>query len=100
MASSRYLQAVAPHLAGRLHHTGTAYRCRCGQCRHLILTTARRSGLPLRGLVAALPPERPAKAKESRPRLARGSAVEHDDGPRRWPPTPSTDAVLAVVGAN
>ncbi|RHW25406.1 hypothetical protein D0Z08_19455 [Nocardioides immobilis] len=63
-----YTQAVARTLAGRLHRSGTAYRCRCGQCRHLILTSARRSGIAPERLLSALPPERPARREERRAR--------------------------------
>ncbi len=58
MNATSYTQAVARTLAARLHRSGTTYRCRCGQCRHLILATARRSGIAPNRLVSALPPER------------------------------------------
>lgn len=61
-----YIQAVARTLAGRLHRSGTTYRCRCGQCRHLILTAARGSGIAPERLVSALRPERPIRREERR----------------------------------
>lgn len=66
MATKRFVAAVAQHLATRLHHSGTAFRCRCGGCRHQIVVTARRSGIDIERLVAALPPERPRKESEQR----------------------------------
>ncbi len=69
MTSERFAHAVARHLASRLR-SSTGYRCRCGGCRHQILATARRTGLPVRRLLAALPPE-PPREDETKRRSAR-----------------------------
>jgi hypothetical protein len=72
MASDRYVQAVARHLAEtRLHKSRTGYRCRCGACRHQILTIAARTGIAPQRLLAALPPERPAEAEPRQERRKR-----------------------------
>lgn len=58
---TRYVVAVARHLAKSLHPTTATGRCRCGACRHLIVGTANRTGISVERLVAALPAEaRPA----------------------------------------
>ena len=75
MTSERFVQAVARHLATRLHKSTSGYRCRCGGCRHQILAAARRSGLSPRHLLAALPRETP------------GSKEPERQAPRRRPMT-------------
>ena len=57
MTSERLVQAVARHLATRLHKSTSGFRCRCGACRHQVASAALRSGVDVRVLVAALPPE-------------------------------------------
>ncbi len=66
MTSERFVQAVARHLATQLHKSTSGYRCRCGGCRHQILATAKRSGLPPRQLLAALPREAPGASEPKR----------------------------------
>lgn len=100
--NSRYLEAVALHLATRLHRSSTGYRCRCGQCRHIILTSARRAGLDPRRLVAALPPERPVKREERRPRRSVmttqvSSSMTVLRGRHQYQ---GPEAVLALLGSN
>lgn len=73
--SKRYVDAVAAHLATRLHTPRSGFRCRCGQCRHAVLTAARRSGIPARVLVQALPPEGKPKEREKRGRRPLTSQV-------------------------
>lgn len=98
MAYRRYLTAVARHLASRLHSTGNQYRCRCGQCRHLILATARRTGIEPGALVKALPPERKSRwdgqAKRRTSTAPVASTMKVTRGGRRLE---GTDAVLAVL---
>ena len=102
MTSERFVQAVARHLATQLHKSTSGYRCRCGGCRHQILATVRRTGLPAAMLAAALPPEAP-KEKEGQRRAAGrrplsgqvASSMTVTRGRRRLQgPT----AILAVVG--
>lgn len=56
--SARYVTAVAQHLSTRLHTAQSGFRCRCGQCRHLIAVTATQTGIPVSRLQGALDPER------------------------------------------
>lgn len=51
------LATVVAQTVGRLHAARTGTRCRCGACRHQVIVASRRSGLDLRRIVAALPPE-------------------------------------------
>ena len=76
MAQSRFVEAVALHLATRLHQTGTTYRCTCGQYRHQIRVSARRSGIPEERLLAALPPIKPPEPEPKRRRRGRGMSVQ------------------------
>lgn len=97
--SKRYVDAVATHLATRLHTPRSGFRCRCGACRHVILTTARRSGIPPQRLVAALPPEAKPKEREKRSRRPLTSPVASTvhvvrDGQR----LEGVGAVLALLG--
>lgn len=104
MTSERFVRAVARHLATRLHQSSSGHRCRCGGCRHQILATAWRTGLPAPRLIAALPPEAPAEQKSQTPSSAAGhrrlsaqvaSSVTVAAG-RRQVQGPA--AVLAVLG--
>lgn len=102
MTSERFVQAVARHLATRLHKSTSGYRCRCGGCRHQILATARRTGLPAARLVAALPPEAP-KEKEGQRRVARrrplsGQVASSMTVTRERRRLQGPTAILAVVG--
>lgn len=99
MASRRYLTAVARHLASRLHSTGNQYRCRCGQCRHLILATARRTGIEPGALVKALPPERKPRREEQRQKRRTSTAPVASTMRviRAGRRLEGTDAVLAVL---
>lgn len=101
MNDNTYTRAVARKLAGRLHRSAKGYRCRCGQCRHIILVSAARAGIEPRQLVAALPPERKPGREEPRFRRRSMSAAVAStmtvlqDGQRFCGPA----AVLRIVGA-
>ncbi len=103
--SSDALAAVVAQTVGQLHAARTGSRCRCGACRHQIIVASRRSGLALRRIVAALPPEFPSDlTSEFRPTLAKrprnpfvvmDAVTVTNNGLR----TQGVDAVLALLGA-
>ena len=101
MTSERFVQAVARHLVTRLHQSSSGYRCRCGSCRHQIVATAIRTGIPGRRLVAALPGEAPAERepRKGRPVLTSqvASSVTVSRGRRRLQ---GPAAVLSVIGTD
>jgi hypothetical protein len=60
-------------IEGRLHPAVGGKRCGCGACAHWVAVAARRAGLPLEDLQAALPPA--AKPRSKRPRTPRPWSV-------------------------
>ena len=54
-------------IEGRLHKAMGDKRCGCGQCSHWIAVAARRSGVTLERLEAALPPPAKPERRRSRP---------------------------------
>lgn len=99
------LAAVVAQTFGRLHAARTGTRCRCGACRHQIIVASRRSGLALRRIVAALPPEsasdltsefHPTLAKRPRnPFVVMDAVTVTSNGNQKQ----GTAAILTLLGA-
>ena len=97
--NTRYVEAVARNLATRLHTSKRGFRCRCGQCRHVIMQSALRSGIAPQRLVKALPPE-PKPDRQERRRRPMTAQVASSmkvirDGHMHEGPT----ALLVLLGA-
>ncbi len=103
--SSDALTAVVAQTVERLHAARTGTRCRCGACRHQIIVASRRSGIALRRIVSALPPEfasdltsevHPTRAKQRRnPFVVMDAVTVTSNGHQ----TQGATAILALLGA-